>query len=277
MTNLLKTVLFSSLLGFCSSVSFAQLPPPSQAQTTTSFSLEEREEIEQIIKEYLRSHPELLFDMVKELQTGKSERNRISDHVFYQSKEDLYRSPMSPVLGKLDAPITVVHFIDYNCSFCKKMYQIVDHLPIGDDTVRVVYKEFPILAPTSEIAARAALAAAYQGRYLSMHTNLMRMRAPLSQKDVFDAAHSLGLDLEQLKKDMADPRIDEELERTKKLAKDLEISQTPITIVQQSIYRGLLTKGRLQDYVNEAKTNYRLQTGKSLFELPDLPAMGEQK
>ena len=50
----------------------------------------------------------------------------------------------------------MVEFFDYRCGFCKRALPAMTALLEGDPKVRVVWKEFPILGPVSDFAARAA-------------------------------------------------------------------------------------------------------------------------
>lgn len=246
---------------------------PAYAQEEPLFNVEQRNEIEQIVRQYLRDNPEILYEMARELQNTKEDRNKISDHVYYNNQQDLLNSPMSPVLGDINAPITVIEFFDYNCPYCRQMYKTIGYLPIQDDNVKVIYKELPILAESSEVASRAALAAAFQGKYIAMHNELMRYSGRLTDYDISRAAQNIGLDIEKLEKDMTDDRITQEIIRNRALAKTLKKSGTPITIVGQKIFTGTLTKAALQDHINEAKTTHKLETGQNLFELPELPSI----
>ena len=64
-------------------------------------------------------------------------------------------------------------FLDYRCPYCKKLTNILAKMQTD---IRTVYKEWPILGDSSLLAARAALAANKQGKYLAFHTRLMNSR-----------------------------------------------------------------------------------------------------
>ena len=70
-----------------------------------------------------------------------------------------------------------------------------------DGKVRVMFKELPILGPESVFAARAALAAQRQGKYIEYHLALMRSRERLTDEITIRIAQGVGIDLEKLKKD----------------------------------------------------------------------------
>jgi protein-disulfide isomerase len=58
---------------------------------------------------------------------------------------------MSPVSGNPKGDVTVVVFFDYACGYCKKSVPELDALAAKDPNLRIVYKEFPILGPRSQV------------------------------------------------------------------------------------------------------------------------------
>ncbi len=65
-----------------------------------------------------------------------------------------------------------VEFFDYNCPYCRQVASVVTKAEESDPKLRVAYKEFPILGPNSIVAAKAALAANKQGKYVAFHRAL---------------------------------------------------------------------------------------------------------
>ena len=120
----------------------------------------------------------------------------------------------------------------------------------GDD-VLVIFKELPILddrTKTSRTASKAALAAARQGKYSSMHFALME--APRLSGDLIrDTAESIGLDMRKFDADMADPSIESHIEDTLLLAERIpDLTGTPFFIVNDEFVSGANTP-RLQELV----------------------------
>src|SRR3546814_15905169 len=87
----------------------------------------------------------------------------------------LLRNPDSPVSGNRAGDVTMVEFFDYNCPYCRSVAQTLDRVMESDGSIRMVFKEFPILGPNSIFAAKAALAANAQGRYAEFHLRLMSL------------------------------------------------------------------------------------------------------
>ncbi len=122
-----------------------------------------------------------------------------------------------------------------------------------DPHLRVAWKELPILGPASEFAARAAMAANRQNKYLAFHVAVMGNRGKLTPDTVLKLAGKAGIDVERLKRDMADPAIDKYLKDTLQLAQELGINGTPGFIIGGKLVPGALDKQQMKDLIAEAR------------------------
>ena len=84
----------------------------------------------------------------------------------------------SPVLGSDSAPITIVEWGDYQCTYCFKFHDeklgqiITDYVDSGK--VKVVFQDFPLNGPDSALAAQATHCADDQGKFWQYHDVLYR-------------------------------------------------------------------------------------------------------
>jgi len=193
-------------------------------------------DVERIIKDYLMENPEIIREALIELDK-KEDRQALAD-----VSDALFKDPRDVSIGPKDAKVTVVEFFDYNCGFCKQssdwLQNVMDKYP---EDVRVVFKELPILdgrTKTSRNAAKAALAAARQGKYRTMHFSLMNERS-LTKERVFAIAEKAGLDMEKLKKDMEDTGMDRQLEDGLLLANRIpSLTGTPFFVIGDDFIAG---------------------------------------
>ena len=213
--------------------------------------------LEQTIHDALLRHPEWLAEMSQALRTKQqadmAERARTA---MAQNKAALYSNPADPIAGNPSGTVTVVEFFDRECPFCKRIAPDLQRLLAENPDVRVVYKEFPILGPGSIAAAKAALAAQRQGRYLPFHDALMADTTPehqLAESRIMDIAQSVGLDLKRLKADMAAPDIAAAIESNKALARALGINGTPGLIIGDRFTAGAMSYEALRQAVAEAR------------------------
>ena len=143
----------------------------------------------------------------------------------------LANDPAAPVIGNANADVTIVEFFDYTCPYCKAVEPRLEALLKVDPKVRLVLKEYPILAPQSLVASRAALAATRQGKYTAYHNAMMRFEGRLTEADIFDMAKTSGLDVARLKRDMDAPWISDQIITVFNLARGIRAFQTPTYIV----------------------------------------------
>ncbi|CAA9516152.1 MAG: Na+/H+ antiporter NhaA type [uncultured Solirubrobacteraceae bacterium] len=116
------------------------------------------------------------------------------------------------ILGPVDAPLTLVEFGDYECSFCGRATGVVDELRERfGDRLRYVYRHLPVADkhPNAQLAAEAAEAASAQGRFWEMHDRLFDRQDDLNWDVVVDEAQALGLDLDHFIDDLQE-RVHEE-------------------------------------------------------------------
>ena len=110
----------------------------------------------------------------------------------------------APVGGNPDGDLTIVDFFDYNCPYCKMAAKSLEKIVKADGNIRLVYRDWPILAETSIVGARLALAAKYQGQYLSVHRALMDIPGyGISQEQMLAAVRKTGVDQPRLDVDIA--------------------------------------------------------------------------
>ena len=161
----------------------------------------------------------------------------------------LFRDPASPTVGNDDAIIRIVEFFDYRCPYCKKLSSLITKLRISDRRVRVIYKEWPILGESSELSARAALAAAKQGKYLEFHSRLMRSGFIPTIGYIKGLATDLGLDQSQFGMDMDSDETMFAIQRNVAVATKMGFIGTPSIVVGRTIIRGAITSAQLNSLV----------------------------
>ena len=99
------------------------------------------------------------------------------------------------------------------------------------DNVKIVFKHLPLrMHNMAETAALAAAAAQKQGKFWQMHDALFNTR-PLTKKGIDKAAESIGLDMEQFKKDMADPATRQKVIKDMLDASKADVSGTPTLFI----------------------------------------------
>ena len=84
----------------------------------------------------------------------------------------------SPIKGDPSAPITILEWGDYQCTFCYKFHQntldIINDDFIKTSKVKLVFKDFPLNGPDSLLAAEASYCAEDQEKYWQYHDELYK-------------------------------------------------------------------------------------------------------
>jgi protein-disulfide isomerase len=247
-------------VGPCVAALFAVLlalpAAPAQAQ---SFSAPQRTEIERIVKDYLLSHPELLQDIMNELEKRQTiadaEKHRagIKEH-----SAELFTSPRQVTLGNPQGDVTVVEFFDYNCSYCKRAMSDMLDLLKDDGKLKFVLKEFPVLGEGSIQAAQVAAAVRMQDntggkKYLEFHQKLLGGRGQADRTRALAVAKDIGLDVARIEKDMASDEVKATIEENFKLAEALGLNGTPSYVVGSDVVVGAVGLNTLREKVNGAR------------------------
>jgi len=181
----------------------------------------EQQRLEQAIKDYESK--------------AKTDQEKTQDRLIAGKTSALLNDPLTPVIGDPKADVAIIEFFDYACPFCKAAEPRLEKLLKDDKRVKLVVKEFPILTPESLVAAKASLASVRQGKYEQYHQAMMMFKGRLQESTIFDIAKDVGLNVEQLKKDMVAPEIADEIIATFNLARAIRVFQTPVFIVDNHL------------------------------------------
>lgn len=226
---------------------------PAAAQQSTPFSDVQQDAIHALILDTIRENPEVIIDSIMAYQeqvaaeTENRRRAAIAD-----LRNELQSDQNAGSLGNPDGGTVIVEFFDYNCPYCRRAAPEVNALIDEDPDLRVVMREFPILGPDSETAARASLAARAQGKYAEFHDALMA-QPRANAATIRRTANEVGLDFERLQADMRAPEVDEHIARSRELAQQLGISGTPTFIIGGNLVPGFAKQDQLAAMIAEAR------------------------
>lgn len=218
----------------------------------------QKKQFEQIIHDYLVNSPEVLMEASQALQAKQQlTMQKEAKSAIAQNADQLLTGKLA-IAGNPKGTVTVVEFFDYQCGHCKQMKPVMSELLKKNANVRVVYKEFPIFGKNSEVASKATLAAAMQGKYLPLHEALLQTDKSLDKDAVLAAAKSAGLDMTKLQKDMDSKEVTDELAANRKLAEAMKLMGTPAFIVLATP-NGTLKTGTEPSFVPGGTTYAALQ------------------
>jgi protein-disulfide isomerase len=212
------------------------------------------ERIKELALQAIRENPQIIMEAVQILEAEQAAaQSQAQAEVLNNERQLLDRDSNAPVLGNPDGDVTVVEFFDYNCPYCKRAMAEVQGLLDGDDNVRLVYREWPILGDGSVFAAKAALASREQGKYEEFHWALMGMQGRAEEASVMRIAEEVGLDVERLREDMVAPEIQEHIATSMRLTQALGFSGTPSFVIGDNLVPGFVEVDQLRALVEETR------------------------
>lgn len=230
------------------------LPWPQVVPAAETPDAARRQEVETIVREYLRAHPEVVMEALQEMERREQDAQQQQRAEIIRARlADLTQDPASPVGGNPKGAVTIVEFFDYQCGYCKREAAEMKKLLQADPDIRVVYKDLPILGPASVFAARAALAAQKQGKHEALHAALLETSEQLTDQGILRLAAEAGLNTAQLEKDMADQSVTAALDRNFQLQRALSIQGTPALIVGTEFVPGAANLDTLKELVARAR------------------------
>ncbi|MFH1344098.1 MAG: DsbA family protein [Pseudomonadota bacterium] len=213
-----------------------------------------KDEFERRVRDYLMANPDVIMQSVNQLEARQRTKDQTEVQAIVKSRaEEIFSDAEAPTGGNPNGDVTLVEFFDYNCSYCRQVAPVVSKAEEGDPLLRIAYKEFPILGPNSTFAAKAALAANKQGKYLAFHKALYEVHGTVDPGKVREVAIAVGLDMNRLKADMADPSIQAAITRNLALAQALRINGTPGFVIGNQILRGATDLETLQGMISTAR------------------------
>ena len=223
------------------------------------FSPDQRGEIEKIIRDYLMRNPEVLQEVIQEMERRQAQaeaekhRDAIKEHA-----QALFNSKRQIVLGNPQGDVTMVEFFDYNCGFCRKA--LVDKMELvkADPKLRLVLKEFPVLGEGSTQAAQVAVSVRMQDKtggkkYLEFHQKMFASRGQIDKARALAVVREIGFDVARVERDINSDEVRLTLEEAFKLAEALGINGTPSYVLTGQVVVGAVGVEKLREAINTAR------------------------
>lgn len=210
---------------------------------------EQRSEIEQIVRDYLLAHPEVIEEAMQALQAKReAEAATAQANAIEDNSALIFDSPNQMVLGNTQGAVTLVEFFDYNCQYCRRAAADMTALLESNPDLRMVMKEFPILSEASVAAARISVAVknTAPAAYLDFHHQLFSRPGQATAEKALEIARDLGLDVEALKTAAARDEVTANLQEVQRLANALGITGTPSYVIGTELVPGAAGYDALQ-------------------------------
>jgi protein-disulfide isomerase len=171
------------------------------------------------------------------------------------SRDSVLRDRDIPALGNPDGDITIVEYFDYQCPYCKKVAPELAQVVKEDGKVRLVVKDWPILGPPSDLAARLVLATRYQNKYEVSHDALIGLKGRLTETSLREALTQAGVDVAKADADLIahQSEIEAVLKRNNTQAEAFGFRGTPAFIVGTFRIPGVLDAAMFKRAIADAR------------------------
>ena len=146
----------------------------------------------------------------------------------------------SPVLGDSNAPITILEWGDYQCTYCYKFHQdtldIINEDFIQTGKVKVIFKDFPLNGPDSKLAAQASYCANDQEKYWQYHDELYKnwggeRTGWITRDSLTEFAKKIQLDVDEFNKCLDENKYENKINKIYDFGKEIGIDATPSFLV----------------------------------------------
>ncbi|RME57683.1 DsbA family protein [Candidatus Parcubacteria bacterium] len=172
--------------------------------------------------------------------------------------EDTQFSYRDVILGREDAPVTIVEYGDYQCFFCLQFFADTEEMLrdryIRSGKVRMIFRDFAVLGPESVLAAEAAACAKDQGKFWAYHDllyaaagrNLQENNAMFTDDLFLTIAARLDLDIEKFQSCVEERKYRDEIQQEIRAARAIGVQGTPTFFINGQKFEGYLSGPQLE-------------------------------
>jgi Na+/H+ antiporter NhaA len=157
--------------------------------------------------------------------------------------------------GPADAPVTLVEYGDFECSYCGQAEPVIRELLANFGNLRYVWRHLPLndIHPDAQLAGEAAEAAGAQGKFWEMYDLLFAHQSELLMRDLLGYARELGLDTERFREDLRRRAFASRLAEDVESAELSGVSGTPVFFINDRRHYGTYDIGALSHAVRAAR------------------------
>jgi len=160
-----------------------------------------------------------------------------------------------PVLGNPNAPVTIVEFGDFQCSFCGRFFKTtitqIKESYVKNGDVKIVYRDFPLssIHPMAEKAAEAAECANEQKKFWQYHDKLYENQESLSVDNFKVWAKDFGLDSDRFNKCLDSGKYADEIKKDFNDGVAAGVQGTPASFINGRFIEGAVPFEQFQSVI----------------------------
>ena len=198
------------------------------------------------IVKILSENKSILPRILDKLEVIEEQNNKRNISLY---NEDLMRNDYL-FLGNKNGKDIIIEFFDYNCGYCKRSFSEIMELVSENKDIKVILKELPVLGESSILASKASIASQKQNKYFEFHQELINFSGLISLSDIKKISKELGINYEQLQKDMNSDETILLINESYRLADLIGVRGTPAFIINNNLIPGAVGKNEMLRFLN---------------------------
>ena len=177
------------------------------------------------VEETLNNNPEIIINAMQNYEQKMREQAAAEAQKMIEANlPALNNDANTPFIGAADAKTVLVEFFDF---YCHKVYPAVKKIAEANPDIKIVFKPLTFVAPISQYAAKAALAANEQGKFFDAYKAIFEFEGRPDEAKVDELVASTGVDMEKLKADMNSAKVNNALSSINDLAGKIQVNGVP--------------------------------------------------
>tara|TARA_Y100001970_G_scaffold190846_1_gene232116 strand:+ start:556 stop:1287 length:732 start_codon:yes stop_codon:yes gene_type:complete len=198
------------------------------------------------IVKFLSENKNILPRILNKLEVIEEQNNKRNISLYYK---DLIKNDYL-FLGNKNGKDIIIEFFDYNCGYCKRSFPEIMELVSENKNIKVILKELPVLGESSILASKASIASQKQDKYFEFHQELINYSGLISLPDIKKISKELGINYEQLQKDMNSDETILLINESYRLADLIGVRGTPAFIINNDLIPGAIEKNEMLRFLN---------------------------
>lgn len=207
------------------------------------------------IRAFIEKNPQVIVDSVQAWQRAQAEKHQANSKTAAKDHKKALLEAQHDGVVNPKGTSTIVEFFDYDCPACKQQFHALAELLKKDDSIRVIFKEFPIFGPSSDANSRVgiAVAALAPTKYFAFHEKMMIFEGRANAEQAIKFATEVGVNADALKTEMEKPYVNEKIDENRKLSEKLGIQGTPALIIGDELIPHALPAEEMAQRLAELK------------------------
>ena len=160
-----------------------------------------------------------------------------------------------PHFGNINAPLVIVEFADFECPICAQAFPAIREISQKyQNDILYIFRQYPIKADNSMLAAQASLCANEQGKFWNLHDRLYINQDNIaSDEDFKNVLTASGLDLDQLSTCLSQEKYRTEVLEDMQDALNLDVQGTPTFFINGNKLEGAVPIDQWEQIISKYK------------------------